>query len=56
MTISVVIPVYNERATIETLLCRVQAVDLQRAHDIEMTWEGKLLRDLACPTVCNAVG
>jgi glycosyltransferase involved in cell wall biosynthesis len=30
MTISVVIPVYNERATIETLLCRVQAVDLKK--------------------------
>lgn len=30
MTISVVIPVYNERATIHTLLSRVQAVDLEK--------------------------
>ncbi|MCL6482268.1 MAG: glycosyltransferase family 2 protein [Firmicutes bacterium] len=28
--VSVVIPVYNERATIETLLCRVQAVEIRK--------------------------
>ena len=30
MKLSVVIPVYNERATIEELLCRVQAVELEK--------------------------
>ncbi|MGH9455659.1 MAG: glycosyltransferase family 2 protein, partial [Terriglobia bacterium] len=30
MRLSVVIPVYNERATIEEVLCRVQAVELEK--------------------------
>ena len=30
MKVSIVIPVYNERATIELLLCRVQSVELEK--------------------------
>ncbi|MCL5005776.1 MAG: glycosyltransferase family 2 protein [Acidobacteria bacterium] len=57
MPVSIVIPVYNERATIEEILLRVQAVDLERelviVDDGSTDGTREFLADLASHSTAN---